>query len=156
LTCILYYSTTIPTYQSQLRDLNEWPVENKYKYRAFQHSVCYGHLNAIKYLVKTFQLTSEDARSHDNFALRLASQNGYLKVLKYLVQRFQLTSEDARSDNNYAFRWASYNGHLKVLKYLVETFQLTSKDARAEYHFAIHYASSNGYYDVVHYLKSLK
>jgi ankyrin repeat protein len=72
--------------------------------------------------VDTFQLTAEDARADDNYALHNSAMNGHLDVVKYLVGKFQLTSEDTRARGNYALRTSAENGHLGVVKYLVDHF----------------------------------
>jgi hypothetical protein len=152
LTCILCYSTIVPTYQKELRILKEWSIRNEYI--AFHKSIIKGYLYACRYIVDKFQI---DGRAVENYALRKASENGHIDVVKYLVERFQLTVEDAQARSNYAFRHATCNGHLEVLKYLVDTFDLARKDdILADLHYAIYHASRNGRRDIVDYLKSLK
>ena len=70
----------------------------------------------------TYGLTPEDARSQNNSAFHIASENGHLDVLKWLHETYGLTPEDARSENNYAFKWASQNGHIHITQWLTDTF----------------------------------
>ena len=76
-----------------------------------------GHLDVAKWLYATFNLTAEDARSEDNYALRYSCIWGHLDVAKWLHTTFNLTAEDARSDNNSALRYSCSNGHLDVAKW---------------------------------------
>jgi len=52
----------------------------------------------------------------NNYALKLASENGNLSVVKYLVEN----GADIHTADDYALRWASQCGHLPVVKYLLE------------------------------------
>jgi ankyrin repeat protein len=76
-----------------------------------------GRLDLLKYLVETFQLTVEDARANNSYALRWAAYNGHFKVVKYLIKRFQLGAEDVRAYNNYALRWGSLNVNHDIVQY---------------------------------------
>jgi hypothetical protein len=50
-----------------------------------------------QWLVTTFGLTAEDARSEDNYALRWSCDKGHLAVAQWLVATFNLTAEDVRT-----------------------------------------------------------
>ena len=52
-----------------------------------------GHLETVKYLVETFNLTIEDVRTYDNDALRCACGNGHLETIKYLIEKFDIKQE---------------------------------------------------------------
>ena len=119
---------------------------------AFRGAARGGHLSVIKFIVNSFQLTTEDVRGDDNDALRWAARCGHLDVLIYLIDTFKLTTIDARSGSNYALRWAAQNGHIAALQYLVSYFGLTNEDARAEQNHALRMAAKNGHVHVLRYL----
>ena len=99
--------------------------ENSETIKQFRWGCKNGHLEVCKWLESTFNLTTEDIRSKNNYALQLSCWNGHLEVCKWLVSTFNLTTKDARSKNNYALLWACYFGHLEVCKWLEETFGIT-------------------------------
>jgi len=139
---------------SQLQEMSHLELKhiqhnNNY---AFRYACCYGHLEVLKWLVDTFKLTIEDARSEDNDAFRCACSHGQLEVLKWLVDKFELTIEDARSDNNCAFRCACWKGHLEVLKWLVDTFELTLMDVRSLGNDALNLACKHGHLNILQFL----
>ena len=123
---------------SKQSDVVKWGV---------QRASAYGHLNILKWLINTFQLTCVDQR-----LFQLASGNGHLDVLKWLTVTFQMKAIDARADNNCAFRWASGNGHLDVLKWLTFTFQLSDIDVRSNNNCALRWAKKSRHLDVVNWL----
>ena len=47
----------------------------------------------------------------DNYAIRMASENGHTEVVKLLLA----AGVDAKADGNYAIRMASDNGHVEVV-----------------------------------------
>jgi ankyrin repeat protein len=65
-------------------------------------------------------LTPSDLRAEDNFAIRMASDNGHAEVVKILVGF--LTPNDLRAKDNYAIRMASYYGHTAVVDILTRAF----------------------------------
>jgi hypothetical protein len=81
-----------------------------------------GHLHLAKWLVVTFNLTGEDARSWDKEAFRWACNSGHLHVARWLVATFNLTGEDARTQNNNALRMARKNSYTHVVEWLNDTF----------------------------------
>jgi ankyrin repeat protein len=97
-----------------------------------------------------FNLTVQDVRSSDNYALRNAARGGHLETVKYLVETFNLTVQDVRSRDNEALRYAAYGGHLETVRYLIETFNLTVQDVRNNE--ALRWATSNSRLEVVRYL----
>ena len=84
----------------------------------------------MKWLVDTFGLTAEDAKTNNNYAFRCVCSCGHLEVSKWLVDRFGLTINDIRCFNNWAFRYACTNGHLKILEFIIGGFQLSEDDYR--------------------------
>ncbi len=109
---------------------------------------CYeGNLGEIKKL----NLTLEDIRSLDNYALRGVSYYGHLEVVKFLIDK-GLTLEDIRSQDNEALIWTSSNGHLKVVKYLIDK-GLTLEDIRSQNNEALRWASINRHIKVVKFLE---
>jgi hypothetical protein len=104
--------------------------KNNYGLRLMLAATENGHLPVVRYLCEKFQLTIQDVRSNDNFALRWAAFHGNLPVVQYLCQTYSLTIEDVRTLNNWALRCATNNGHLPVVQYFCENFQLTIQDVR--------------------------
>ncbi len=100
--------------------------------------------------IKKLNLTLEDIRSQNNYALIGTSFNGHLEVVKYLIYK-GLTLDDIRSQDNLAFRWTSENGHLEVIKFLVNK-GLTLEDIRSGDNDALKYTSYHGHLEVVKYL----
>ena len=97
-------------------------------------------------------LTTDDARTFDNEALRMACRYGYLEVAQWLTDRFQLTADDARANYNLALRYACRNGHLEVAQWLTDRFQLTADDARTNYNEALRMACRYGHLEVAQWL----
>jgi hypothetical protein len=58
-----------------------------------------------------------DPSADDNYAVRLAAQNGHLAVVERLLQDERV---DPSADNNDAVRMAARNGHLAVVDRLLE------------------------------------
>ena len=54
-----------------------------------------GDMTLLKSLKDDFRLTADDARAHDNFALKWAAENGHVEVLRFLKDDFGLTLDDA-------------------------------------------------------------
>jgi hypothetical protein len=113
-----------------------------------------GRLELAQWLVATFGLTAEDARSWDNLTFRTTCANGHLAVAQWLVSTFGLTAEDARGQNNHTFRLSCENGHLAVAQWLVSTFGLTAEDARSWFNDALHSSCGNGHLAVAQWLVS--
>jgi len=57
-----------------------------------------------------------DLHAQNDYALRLAAENGHLKVVKYLLEQ----GANLHADNEKALRLAALYGHLEVVKYLLE------------------------------------
>ncbi len=90
-------------------------------------------LEIIKFLVSL----GADIRAKNDYAVRLASENGHLEVVKYLVSQ----GADIRAKYDYAVRLASQKGHIEVVKYLVSQ----GADIKSENDCAVIYASRNGH-----------
>ena len=127
--CRLWYYVAINTTtweaMSVLANNNQL---HRYKEDQLLFACCKGHLKIIQWLYSACELTVEDVRSNDNWALQLACKNGHLHVVQYLCETFGLTVEDIRSWDNLALRWACGNGHLDVGRWICETFELTVED----------------------------
>ena len=81
---------------SQLQEMSHLELKhiqhnNNY---AFRYACCYGHLEVLKWLVDTFELTLMDVRSLGNDALNLACKHGHLNILQFLIGCFQLSKDD--------------------------------------------------------------
>ena len=127
----------------------------KSKILAIWHSLFVtGNLQLIQMLQKIFNITTDDARDMNNYALRLVCRCGNLSILKYLYTTFYLTVDDARSYNNYALRYACENGHIEVIKCLYTMYKLTTDDARYTDNITLRLASANGYLPIVKYLRT--
>lgn len=81
-----------------------------------------GHLNVVKWLCESFDITVSDVTSHQCFALATSISNGYLDVADFLVKRFNIGP-------NYAGPWLeqtmfeSYrNGLMSSITFLREYF----------------------------------
>jgi hypothetical protein len=88
-----------------------------------------------------------DPTAFNNYAIRLAAENGHLEVVKYLYS----IGCDPTVDDNYAILLAAKNGHLEVVKYLYSI----GCDPTAVNNWAIEWASENGHTEVVEFLKSV-
>ena len=62
-----------------------------YQQLYFQDACSNGNLVLAKKLTKTYNLTSDDARSLSNFALRGACTFGHTLTAQWLVETFKLT-----------------------------------------------------------------
>jgi hypothetical protein len=81
-----------------------------------------GYFEIARWLIKTFNLTSENVKSGENYAFRWACAKGHLDVAQWLAEKFNLTVEDVRSENNWAFRRDFENGHNDVTNWLTKRF----------------------------------
>ena len=71
------------------------------------------HSEVVKLLLANDKV---DPSADNNWAIRLASNNGHLEVVKLLLANDKV---DPSADNNWAIRLASNNGHLEVVKLLI-------------------------------------
>ena len=69
-----------------------------------------------KYLKDEWELTADDARANENYALKLAAYNGHVEALKVLIEYYEipLTQEIHDELISKAFK----EGHLEVIDYL--------------------------------------
>ena len=88
---------------------------------------------------------------NNNYAIRLASENGHYNVLKLLLGDNRVINFfKIADDSNWAIRWASQNGHYNIVKLLLEDkrvinfFKIADRD-----NLAIRLASKNGHYNIV-------
>ena len=93
-----------------------------------------GCLEIVRWLVKTFTLTAEDARAHHaegGTALIYACSGGHLEVAKWLTDEFDLTIEDADvyggGFDETTLECVCANGHLEVAKWMVNAFDLIAE-----------------------------
>ena len=93
-----------------------------------------------------FLFGPEDARSHDNLALRMAAENGHVAVVDRLAEPpFSLGPDDARSWDNCALVVAAHNGHIAVLDRLaIPPYSLGTEDARTGGNSALRRAAETG------------
>lgn len=102
---------------------------------AVQLSCGSGRLEAVKWLVRKFNLTDKDIRSEDNEALMRACLLGKLEVVKWLVEEFNLTIEDLKSRNDrimndiypFTYRKGQTRDRLEVAAWLEGKFNLEKK-----------------------------
>jgi hypothetical protein len=119
----------------------------------FRETAENGHLEILKWLKETFNITEKDAKTNYNEAFRQAARYGNLEVLKWLKETFNITNEEAKIKSNFAFRYAAQNGHLHVLIWLKETFDITEKQAKIFNNFAFRLAAENGHLHILKWLK---
>ena len=100
-------------------------VNNEFARNRFQKMCKIGNLHSAQWITQYFDLTREDVRSNNNYALRYSCENGHLEVTQWLTQYFNLTQEDARSNDNYALRWSRRNGHAHIIDWLKNTFGIS-------------------------------
>jgi antitoxin component HigA of HigAB toxin-antitoxin module len=90
-----------------------------------------GHIEILKYIVETYNLTIRDVRTYGNEALIEALDYNHSDIARYLIETFNLTVKDIRYDDNAVLRKAAYHGNLDVLRWLIEKFNLTVDDAKS-------------------------
>ena len=80
-----------------------------------------GDLNKVKKLLKD---PNVDTSVHNNYAIRLSSDNGHLDVVRELLKDPRVDPSDM---DNCAIIWSSYFGYIDVVKELL-------KDSRIDKH----------------------
>lgn len=86
----------------------------------------------IRYLHKSFDLTSDDVCASDNYALDMACTHGHIAVVKYLHVSFNLTHADILSgfpDDNPLLH-ARNNGHTDIVNYLTDVIHYYQPSVR--------------------------
>lgn len=89
-------------------------------------------------------MTPDDARESNNYALLLACDNGHLAVAQWLTNYFGLTIEDVRTYDYRVFKQAYWKGHLAVAQWLAENFRLTQEDVRANNNYLLRWTCDQG------------
>eukprot|EP01104_Vermistella_antarctica_P000624 TRINITY_DN10774_c0_g1_i1.p1 TRINITY_DN10774_c0_g1~~TRINITY_DN10774_c0_g1_i1.p1 ORF type:complete len:370 (+),score=57.93 TRINITY_DN10774_c0_g1_i1:208-1317(+) len=110
------------------------------------------HVDVLRYLHTTYDLTADDARRDRNWALEVAARHGSVRAIKYLHTHFGLTADDARANESFPLRIAAQGGHAKTVEYLNTGYGLTAEDARIKENNSLRLASREGHIDVVKYL----
>lgn len=123
---------------------SEWTLHDAQEqdYYTLQWMCSHGDLEAVKYFVDTFKITSGVVRTDNNNAFRMAASQNRIHIMLYLVENFHLTKDDVCAADNEAFRWLVKLGHLESVRWLVERFQLTPSDIRANNNEAFRFACS--------------
>lgn len=118
------------------------------------HAACEpGNLEAVKFLRHELGMTTEQARSRNNFAIRTSAFRGHHDLFAFLVdpEGFGLTLDDMRCSNNYPLRVACDNGCVPIVRLLLER-GITLEDVRANRNEAICAACVKGHTGVVRLL----
>ncbi len=55
-----------------------------------------GHLNVVQWLVTNFNLTADDVRANNNWALQYSCASNHKAVAQWLIDRFQLPVEEIK------------------------------------------------------------
>ncbi len=85
--------------------------------------------------------------AENDYALRIASQNGHIDIVKYLVE-LKPDGANIYAQNEYALRFAIKNDHIEVVKYLVGVGTDINK-------YALQLANYYTHLSIVQYLESL-
>lgn len=98
------------------------------------------------------EMTSDDARASNNYALLVACESGHLIAVQWLTEHFGLTPEDARTYNCLILRSTCGKGHLEVVQWLIEHFGLMPEDVRIADINALRMACRYGHLNVAQWL----
>lgn len=116
------------------------------------HAACDAdNLGAIAFLHEQLGLTSEQARSRNNFAVRMSAFHRRINIIQYLLDKLKLGPNDLRSNNNYALRMACDNGDVDMVRLLMAS-GLEGKDLRANDNEGICAACVKGHTAVVRFI----
>lgn len=108
-------------------------------------------LRLLKAIHERFQLTADEVRGINNYALHQAAKQDRLPVLQWLVATFQLTVDDLREAA--AFPAAAGNGYLPMAQWLVSQFDLTiDDDVRVDNVLPLRCAAEDGNLEMVRFL----
>jgi hypothetical protein len=118
---------------------------------ALHAAVDANNLSAVVFLHRELGLTPEQARSRNNFALRMASFHNRLPIVRYLMDQLKLRLVDLKSNQAYAIRMACDNGSLELVKMLMQA-GLTAEDLCANENEALCAACVKGHTEVVRYI----
>ena len=104
------------------------------------YSSAKGHFDTVKFLVEK----GVNIHTHDDDALRLASEAGHLEIVKYLVEK----GANVNAQNGDVICGAAYEGHLEIVKFLVEK----GADIHVDRDWVLRRASENGHSEVVKFI----
>ena len=97
-------------------------------------------------VVKYLHKNGANIAAYNNYAAVYAAENGHLEVVKYLYEN----GANITVGDNYAVGLAARNGHLEVVKYLHQN----GADITADNNYAVRKAAENGHLEVVKYLQA--
>ncbi len=124
----------------------------KYRHSQISHPLglacANDHLEVAQWLTTTFNLTAEDARYDESWALVGACTNGYIDVVKWLVETFSFTRRDIKP----LFAETCAGGYLVLAKWMVEKFRLTINDVRGDIRHEFQCVRIYGFPEVVKWL----
>ena len=92
-----------PKERTKLREINTFlnklfsdhrlwqDMSNEFIRDKFQTICKIGNLCSAQWLTQYFDLTQEDARSSDNYALRYAQKNGHTHIIEWLKNTFDIS-----------------------------------------------------------------
>ncbi|KAJ3000905.1 hypothetical protein HDV02_002368 [Globomyces sp. JEL0801] len=106
----------------------------------FYCSVSYGFTDIVQTMLN---IPSVDPSLNNQFAVRIAAQDGYPECLELLLTDSRV---DPAVDNNFPVCLASQNGHLKCLEILLKDSRV---DASDDDNYSIKFAASNGHTECV-------
>jgi ankyrin repeat protein len=121
-------------------------------------------------IVNHYKLDPEDLHAKENYAVRMACENGHIDVVEYLWKLGWLNADYLRAKENYAVRLACENGHLDIVKFLFNDYitvvngekrrkldhrKLDAKDLCSRNNSAVIMACENGHQGIVEYLWQL-
>ena len=109
-----------------------------------------GQLAMIQWLVKKFELGSDDVR--DVGAMPTACAHGHLAAAEWLANTFNLNALDMRWSDAAAVGHSISWGRLDSLKWLDQRYGITVRDLEADYKFGAAAACYNDYLQVVQWL----
>jgi hypothetical protein len=139
--------------QQRKMDCRQW-VSLRGRLEEALHAACNADKPAVvEFLHKWLGLTTDQARSRNNFALRLASVYQRKLIVYYLFNEVGLTLDDLRSNENYALRMVCDAGDLELVTFFIN-MGLSSDDVRVHDNEALSAACVKGHTDVVDYLIS--
>jgi hypothetical protein len=110
---------------------------------------------ALLAYIREHKITSEEVRSGDNFALRMACMRGKISSADLLIQHFKLTKDDFCADENFAFRWACLSNEREAIPFLrkyTAKFGLDASVARSCDNWALKAACENGQFATIQWL----
>jgi ankyrin repeat protein len=95
-------------------------------------------------MIQYLVLLGADIHLDEEYAFRVAASKGYFKVVEYCIQQ----GADIHAENDYAIRMAASEGHDRVVRLLLDH----GANIHAENNFALRHAAKGGHYDIVELL----